>query len=65
MPRLYNYTIVDTLPANAIKVSEYAKERNCSTSLIYHEIQRNKATFEIIQFQGINFVVPISNKSIS
>ena len=63
MPRLYNYTIVDKLPENAIKVSEYAKKRGCSTSLIYHEISRNKAQFEIIQFQNINFIVPLSNNN--
>ncbi len=60
MPRLYTYTIVDILPANAVKVSDYAKQRGCTTSLIYHEIQRNKANFTIIQFQNINFIIPQS-----
>jgi hypothetical protein len=58
MPRRYEYIIVDQLPVNAIKVSDYAKQRNCSTSLIYHEIIRNVAKFYIVQFQGINFVIP-------
>lgn len=59
MPRKYDYTKVDTLPANALKVKEYANQRNCSTSLLYHEVQRGKAEFKIIQFQGINFVIPL------
>lgn len=61
MPRLYQYRKVDKLPDNAVKVKDYAVNvRQCSTSLIYHEVQRNKANFEIIQFQGINFIVPLS-----
>ncbi len=63
MPRLYNYTIVEILPLNAIKVSEYARQRGCTTSLIYHEISRKKANFEIIQFQSINFIIPLSNNN--
>lgn len=58
MPRLYNYITVDSLPANAVKVSEYAKQRNCSHTLIYKEIERKKALFTIVQFQGINFIIP-------
>jgi len=60
MPRKYQYRIVDKLPDNAVKVKDYATNiRQCSTSLIYHEIQRKKANFEIIQFQGINFIIPL------
>lgn len=58
MPRIYEYQTVSKLPTNAIKVSEYAKQRNCSHSLIYHELKRGKAKFYIVQFQGINFVIP-------
>lgn len=61
MPRLNQYTIVDSLPDNAIKVSQYAKDRGCHHSLIYHEITRKKANFEIIQFQGINFILPYNS----
>jgi hypothetical protein len=57
MPRKYDHIIVDQLPPNAVRVSAYAKQRNCSTSLIYHELLRNVAKFYIVQFQGINFVV--------
>jgi hypothetical protein len=58
MPRLYKRRKVDILPAEAIKVSDYARQQGCHHSLIYHQIARNKATYEIVNFQGINFVIP-------
>lgn len=58
MPRLYTHTVVDKLPDGAIKVSEFAKQRKCSHTLIYHELSRGKAKFKLVQFHGINFVVP-------
>lgn len=63
MPRAKDdrYRIVDKLPDNAVKVSEYAKLRGCADhSLIYHWLRRksDKATYEIVVFQGFNFVIP-------
>ena len=58
MPRKHQYITVDILPSNAIKVSDYAKQRGCDHSLIYHELRRNVAKFTIVQFQGFNFVIP-------
>ena len=58
MPRLYKYITVNKLPINAIKVSDYAKQINCSHSLLYHRITRKKADFRIVVFQGINFIIP-------
>jgi hypothetical protein len=52
------YKTVSQLPANAVKVSEYARQQNCHHSLIYHNITRGKATYKIVIFQGINFVIP-------
>ena len=57
MPRLYNYTKVDSLPAGAVTVKNYAVSINVSTSLIYHRIKRNVATYKIVVYCGINFVV--------
>jgi hypothetical protein len=57
MPRLHDYKIVRELPKGAIKVSDYAKQRGCHHSLIYHELKRKKANFEIVNFQGINFII--------
>lgn len=58
MARSLKHIEVDTLPANAVKVAQYAKDRNCSTSLIYHELERGKASFKIVIWQGFNFVIP-------
>ncbi len=53
------YTSVDTLPINAIKVSEFAKNWPCNTSYIYKLVkERKNNTFEIVDFQGINFIIP-------
>ena len=58
MARRYQYRAVDKLPPNAIKVSDYARQRGCHHSLIYHEVRRGKAKFEIVTFQGFNFIIP-------
>lgn len=68
MPRLYTHTIVDTLPDNALKVSEYAKNQGYTTPYIYelirkvreNAIDKNKAGFEVVTFQGINFIIPLT-----
>lgn len=68
MPRLYNYTIVDTLPDNAVKVSEYAKQQGYTYPYIYellrkvrnNEIEKSKAGFDMVTFQGINFIIPLT-----
>ena len=59
MPRLYEYTIINQLPPGAVTVSQYAKGKGCVTSYIYHLIKRGKADFNIVVFQGINFVVTV------
>lgn len=56
MPRKYDHRIVKRLPKDAITVKEYARQRNCHHSLIYHELKRGKANFQIVNFQGINFI---------
>jgi len=61
--RRNNYRTVDTLPADALRVSEYANERNCNTSYIYELIRKGKNTdFEIVIYKGINFVIISENK---
>lgn len=68
MPRLYNYTIVDTLPDNAVKVSEYAKQRGFTYPYIYEQFRKvrenvlttSQVGFEIVTFQGINFIIPLT-----
>ena len=58
MARLYKYTKVEVLPTGAIKVSDFCKQLNISTSLFYHRIERKVATYIIVVFHDINFVLP-------
>lgn len=55
--RRNTYREVQRLPSNALRVSEYAAQRQCNTSYIYELIRKQKADFEIVVFQGINFVI--------
>ena len=55
------YEKVDTLPYNALTVSEYAKQNNYSQSYIYKMLERNIASYKIVVFQTINFVIPLTN----
>lgn len=54
------YRQVETLPVNAVKVSEYAAKWPCNTSYLYKLVRdkKNISTFEIVDFQGINFILP-------
>ena len=51
------YRTVDTLPAGAMSVPAYAKSINCLPQNIYNMVKRNTATFEVVIFQGFNFVI--------
>ena len=54
-----SYAKVDTLPHDAMKVSDYAKNiANYTTPYIYELIRKGKNTFTIVDFQGINFIIP-------
>lgn len=54
------YRIVEALPVDAMLVSEYARQWPCNTSYLYKLIREKKKTlsFEIVDFHGINFVLP-------
>lgn len=52
------YEPVTQLPAAALKVSEYARQRGCTTAYVYELIRNNKNDFKIVEFQGINFIIP-------
>jgi hypothetical protein len=55
----HKFREIEKLPANAMSVSNYAKEvRNCNTSYIYQLIREKKNSFEIVEFQGVNFIIP-------
>lgn len=52
------YRTVDKLREDALRVSEYAAQRNCNTSYIYELIKKGKnVDFEIVVYKGINFVL--------
>lgn len=56
--RRNNYRTVERLPATALRVSEYAAQRECNTSYIYELIRKGKnVDFEIVIYKGINFVL--------
>lgn len=55
------YRQVDQLPVNAMTVQSYADSRGWKAHNIYMRLKRNNADFEIVLFQGINFVIPINN----
>jgi len=55
------YRVIHNLPQNASRVSEYAAKWPCNTSYIYKLVKEGKnKTFEIVDFMGINFVIPIN-----
>lgn len=56
--RRNNYRTVDKLRPDALRVSEYAAQRDCNTSYIYELIRKGKnVDFEIVIYKGINFVL--------
>lgn len=55
---LAKYEPIDRLPKNAMTVKAYADEKQISTSYIYKMIREKKATFKIVTFQTINFIIP-------
>jgi len=58
MARTKNFEQINTLPVDALTVTQYAKSINKHKSIIYHWINRGKADYSIKVFQGINFVIP-------
>jgi hypothetical protein len=49
------YPSVEKLPDNACKISSYAKDRQISVAYVYKLYKQGK--IEIIDFQGLNFVL--------
>lgn len=56
------YREVSQLPNNAMTVQSYADYRGWKANNVYMKLQRKTADFEIILFQGINFIVPTNNQ---
>lgn len=56
------YREVSQLPNNAMTVQSYADSRGWKAHNIYMKLKRQTNDFEIILFQGINFVIPFNNQ---
>ncbi len=56
--RTNSYPTVNSLPPGAMTVAEYCKSKNISTSVFYMRLNRGTATYKVVVFQNINFVVP-------
>jgi hypothetical protein len=56
------YREVSQLPNNAMTVQSYADSRGWKAHNIYMKLKRHTNDFEIILFQGINFVIPFNNQ---
>lgn len=54
------YRKVNELPHQAMTVKDYADNWPCNTSYIYKLVKEKKniSLFEIVDFHGINFVIP-------
>lgn len=54
------YKEVNRLPANALTVADYAKDKGFTTNYIYNLIRLNKHLdrFDIVVFQSFNFIIP-------
>jgi hypothetical protein len=59
------YRKVFSLPENAYTVSAYAKEMNYSSTPYIYQLWRERCrkeiSFEIVDFRGINFIIPSNN----
>ncbi len=56
------YRELQTLPNNAMTVQSYADSRGWKAHNVYMRLNRQINDFEIVLFQGINFVIPINNQ---
>lgn len=54
------YTVVDNLPQGAKSVNNYADEYGITVAYVYIKHTRGKADYDIVNFQGINFIIPLS-----
>lgn len=64
--RQNKYRKLKTLPEGAVSVAKYAEDRGCNTSNIYKLWREKKGVnrkenFEIVEFQGLNFVLAGTN----
>lgn len=54
----HKYREVTKLPATAKTVKVYAQDNEITTAYVYKLIKEGKNKFEMIVFQGVNFILP-------
>jgi len=52
------YREVEKLPPNAKTVKNYAEDIGITTAYVYKQIKQKKNKFEMVVFQGVNFIIP-------
>lgn len=59
------YDVVTKLPANAMRVKPFADSKGWAVGYVYVKYERSldpekktQVNYKIVQFQGINFVIP-------
>ena len=54
------YKEVSKLPASALTVAQYAKNKGFTTNYVYNMVRLNKYVdkFDIVVFQSFNFIIP-------
>ena len=52
------YPEIDRLPDNAKTVKAYAEDVGISTQYVYKQVREGKNKFQIVTFQGVNFILP-------
>ena len=51
------YNTISQLPINALSVANFASQQNITVSYVYKKFNEGKANYQIIDFQGYNFVI--------
>lgn len=58
-PRSQKWEQVETLPANALTVDQFAKKNGYGVPYVYKLAKReNNDKFKVVIFRDINFVIP-------
>ena len=52
------YSVVNTLPNNAMLVKDYARQLNIGESALYNQYKRGTANFTIVIYFERNFIIP-------
>ena len=51
------YRVVKELPINAMRMEDYANKMDITPQTLYMRVMRGTATFEIVTFHDINFIL--------